>query len=252
MRFNLRRPCPKCPFRTDIPGYLTAARAQEIIEALFADDWAWFGCHETTEYVEDEETGLGDRQCVDSTQQCAGSLILLLKLGRPNVATRMAGAMGLIDLDTPTWPRRSPIAQRRLLSITPRSGGKSAVTDQLHELLRWPPPDPADPVGTLFLAIAARRYLPTAEEETQSTAAEVGDTGPFTRQMPRSSSKSARSSAAISNWANSVRSFGAAPAARRGRSSGTCCSSAIPLRRWGSLTTHSCRSAGAGKRADGL
>jgi hypothetical protein len=99
MRFNLQRPCPNCPFRTDIPGYLTAARAQEIIEALFADDWASFGCHETTEYVEDEETGLGDRQCVDSTQHCAGSLILLLKLGRPNVATRMAAAMGLIDLD---------------------------------------------------------------------------------------------------------------------------------------------------------
>ena len=28
--FTLVRPCPKCPFRTDIPGYLRRARAQEI------------------------------------------------------------------------------------------------------------------------------------------------------------------------------------------------------------------------------
>ena len=99
MRFNLKKPCDYCPFRIDRPGYLTAARAREIIEALLADDWAWFGCHKTTEEIEGED-GWSDRQCVDSTQQCAGSLILLLKLGQPNVATRMAVAMGLLDLDT--------------------------------------------------------------------------------------------------------------------------------------------------------
>jgi len=69
------------------------------------------------------------------------------------------------------------------LSITPRSGGKSAVIDQLHELIRWPPRDPADPIDALYLAVADRKYLLTAEEEAYSTAAEVAESGPIDQQI---------------------------------------------------------------------
>jgi hypothetical protein len=134
MRFNLRRPCPNCPFRIDIAGYLRRERARDIIEALLADDWSWFGCHETTEYIEDEETSLGDQACVDSTQQCVGSLILLLKLGRPNVATRIAAAIGLIDLDA--IEMTVPVADSVEGFIEHHAGdleGKNVMTNQLTD-----------------------------------------------------------------------------------------------------------------------
>jgi hypothetical protein len=54
--------------------------------------------HQTTEYVENED-GDGDMACVASTQQCAGAMIFLLKQNRPNVAMRLACAIGDLDLD---------------------------------------------------------------------------------------------------------------------------------------------------------
>jgi hypothetical protein len=97
MKFDLKRPCLHCPFRTDRPGYLTAARAAEIIDSLTRDDWSWFGCHETTIPGEDEE-GFSTRECGNGTQQCAGSLILLRKLNWLNVPSRIAIATGALDL----------------------------------------------------------------------------------------------------------------------------------------------------------
>lgn len=32
--FKLRRPCPNCPFRTDVPPYLRGARAEEIARSI--------------------------------------------------------------------------------------------------------------------------------------------------------------------------------------------------------------------------
>lgn len=110
MKFDLLRPCRDCPFRVDRPGYLHAARAQQIIDGLLADDMEWFGCHKTTEHRDDDE-GYGERICVEATQQCAGSLILLWRLRQLNVVTRIAVALGMIDLDA--IPLDAPVAHSR-------------------------------------------------------------------------------------------------------------------------------------------
>jgi Family of unknown function (DUF6283) len=99
MRFKLKRPCAHCPFRTDIPGYLRTARAQEIAESLLDDDWGWFACHETTEHVETDD-GFDDRVAVETSEHCAGAMIFLLKQEQQNVAMRLACALGDLDLDT--------------------------------------------------------------------------------------------------------------------------------------------------------
>jgi len=97
MRFDRTKPCNNCPFRVDIPGYLSGAQAQHIIDDLVSDDFGWFACHKSTDTNEE-----GERVCVDTTQQCVGSLHLLMKSNAINVATRLAAAMGEIDLDTLT------------------------------------------------------------------------------------------------------------------------------------------------------
>lgn len=95
MKYTLIRPCQHCPFRTDIHAFLTAARAAEISEAI-TEQQGTFACHETTVDVEDEE-GLGDRAVTDDSQHCAGALILLEKLERPNQMMRIAERLGLYD-----------------------------------------------------------------------------------------------------------------------------------------------------------
>ena len=71
MKFDLKRPCPNCPFRTDIAPYLTAARVEEITTAVIDQDQS-FACHETTEYSEES----GDLEQVENSQFCAGAMLL--------------------------------------------------------------------------------------------------------------------------------------------------------------------------------
>lgn len=97
--FNLKQPCRDCPFRVDIPGYLRGSRARGIIDDLLNNDMQGFPCHKTIETV-DGEDGFCETIATDESQQCAGGLLLLLKLGRPNVATRLAVALGELDLNT--------------------------------------------------------------------------------------------------------------------------------------------------------
>lgn len=80
--FDLKRPCAQCPFRTDIKPYLRAARAQEIVDAMVEHDGA-FPCHKTIEHNEEGE-GVMSR----SSQHCAGALILLEKIDKPNQVMR--------------------------------------------------------------------------------------------------------------------------------------------------------------------
>lgn len=94
MRFDLKRPCKACPFRTDRPGYLDPARAAEIVTNLLEDDYSWFGCHEST--VADEK---GDLYCGDETQHCHGSLQFLLATTGLNIASRLAVLTGELKLD---------------------------------------------------------------------------------------------------------------------------------------------------------
>lgn len=94
MKFALVRPCDGCPFRVDKPGYLTGARASEIMGALLRD--ASFSCHKTNDFVDTDD---GDTETVETehSQHCAGALILLERLERPNQMMRWMERIGCYD-----------------------------------------------------------------------------------------------------------------------------------------------------------
>lgn len=92
MKYDLRRPCPHCPFRTDGEGYLRADRAQEIATALARG--AEFACHQTTVECQDDE---GDLTADANSQFCAGALIALERAEAPNQAMRIAERLNLYD-----------------------------------------------------------------------------------------------------------------------------------------------------------
>lgn len=84
MRFNLRRPCPHCPFRRGcLPEWLGRERAEEIAGSLLGG--RTFACHETTE-VGGAPAG--------REQHCAGAVLLLERLGRPSQLMRVAERLG--------------------------------------------------------------------------------------------------------------------------------------------------------------
>ncbi|UFW91033.1 hypothetical protein BjapCC829_21840 [Bradyrhizobium barranii] len=93
MKFDLRRPCDNCPFRSDIRFPLEVERVEEIVEAITERDLT-FACHKTTRF--DPETGehiLGNPK----EQHCAGTLIMLEKMERPNQLMRIAERCGNYD-----------------------------------------------------------------------------------------------------------------------------------------------------------
>lgn len=109
--FKLKQPCPKCPFRSDIEPYLTYERADEISAFLLADQT--FPCHETIDYDEDTD----DEEPYyavwgDDWQYCAGALIILMRMERPNQMMRIGMRFNgdgkgfdpdLLDMDAPVY-----------------------------------------------------------------------------------------------------------------------------------------------------
>ena len=93
MSYRLTKPCPKCPFRNDIPGYLTKARIRELERSLERSE---FSCHLTTSedgWGEDHETYVSSGK----EDHCAGALILLEKLERPSQMMRIMERIGGYD-----------------------------------------------------------------------------------------------------------------------------------------------------------
>lgn len=87
MKFDLRRPCPQCPFRRGcLPEWLGRRRAEEIAGGLLGDQP--FACHETTE-VGGADPG--------REQHCAGAALLLEAVGKPNQLMRVAERCGVYD-----------------------------------------------------------------------------------------------------------------------------------------------------------
>lgn len=86
MKYTLKRPCAKCPFRNDIPPYISAERYVEIVNA------GSFICHETVDYSDE-----GDGQKTDQSQSCAGRMIMLEKMERPDQMMRISERLGLYD-----------------------------------------------------------------------------------------------------------------------------------------------------------
>ena len=98
--YRLVSPCAHCPFRNDIPPFLTRARVREIQRSLECGE---FPCHETVTYDEDD----GEYVPRDEAH-CAGALILKEKLGESSQMMRIAERLGMYDprklkLDAPVY-----------------------------------------------------------------------------------------------------------------------------------------------------
>lgn len=87
MKYDLKKPCGNCPFRTDcLPGWLGEESAERIATAI-TDLQQTFSCHKTDRGANKEET----------TQHCGGALIMLEKMGQPNQMMRIAERLGFYD-----------------------------------------------------------------------------------------------------------------------------------------------------------
>lgn len=93
--YKLKTPCADCPFRTDVKPYLRAARVASL-EGDLVHRQGTFTCHKTT--VADPEDD-GSRMDGPKAQHCAGAMILLEKIGRPNQMMRIAHRLGMYDPD---------------------------------------------------------------------------------------------------------------------------------------------------------
>ncbi len=104
MKFDLVRPCAKCPFRRDIRPFLTPARARQIARDLLSGKT--FTCHETIDY----DAAANDSKYLDPNEQhCAGALIMLERADRPNQMMRWMERINCydltkLDLKSPVFP----------------------------------------------------------------------------------------------------------------------------------------------------
>lgn len=90
MKYDLVNPCKECPFRNDIPPYLTVERVVEIWNSLHRSE---FPCHETVTYDDDGEPIRGG----DKERHCAGALILKEKMGDSSQMMRICERLGMYD-----------------------------------------------------------------------------------------------------------------------------------------------------------
>jgi len=93
VKYTKTTPCDNCPFRSDIPAYLTPERVIDIGKALVRGE---FPCHKTTVPCEDDDGGCDMMETPDS-QHCAGALIMLEKMERPSQMMRICERLGLYD-----------------------------------------------------------------------------------------------------------------------------------------------------------
>jgi hypothetical protein len=102
----MRKPCPKCPFRTDVHPYLRPERATQIARALRGGES--FDCHNTVTY-EDAEEGTTEAVHTGRELHCAGALIICEKEGHAPQMIRIAERLGMydrtqLDMDSPVYP----------------------------------------------------------------------------------------------------------------------------------------------------
>lgn len=107
MKFDLTKPCSNCPFRTDVPFFLSAARAREIAHGIAKEDKT-FQCHNTIEYGEEDDDGHCASIRTPQDQHCAGAAIMLEHMNRPNQWMRIAERLGFYDrhkmvMDSPVF-----------------------------------------------------------------------------------------------------------------------------------------------------
>jgi len=96
---TLTRPCDNCPFRTDVTPYLSYERANEIALALDCDES--FSCHKTS-------TCQGKSNMDKGVKHCAGAMIMMEKMNRPNQWMRICERIGhydrrKLDMNSPVY-----------------------------------------------------------------------------------------------------------------------------------------------------
>lgn len=93
----MKSPCVSCPFRTDVTPFIHAERAEEIADALFQD--SSFVCHKTVDYNAFEDDEVMEFCPTGQESHCAGAMIVLAKMERPNQLMRIAMRLRVLDLD---------------------------------------------------------------------------------------------------------------------------------------------------------
>ena len=128
MDYSMVRPCGKCPFRTDIPAFLTEDRVYEIGDSLVNGE---FPCHETVDYSEEswyDEYADEDEDVepvyipTGDEKHCAGAMIMLEKMGRPSQMMRICERLkredgtpmynaSKLDMDSPVFDEIDEMAE---------------------------------------------------------------------------------------------------------------------------------------------
>ncbi|MGK2894974.1 hypothetical protein [Klebsiella michiganensis] len=96
--FQMKRPCPDCPFLKEGGIELRDGRLRKIKQDLMADDKQPFQCHKTTYstgggYDEDS----GKYQPSGKEAYCAGAMAFLYANRRMNVPMRLGVILGVLD-----------------------------------------------------------------------------------------------------------------------------------------------------------
>lgn len=107
MKMELKKPCLNCPFRTDIKPYLTEGRVLEIEHEL-VENQKHFICHKTL-------PKFGARN--GREQHCAGALIILEKMNKPNQMMRWYERVKLydrnkLDMNSPVYSSFKQLIKR--------------------------------------------------------------------------------------------------------------------------------------------
>jgi hypothetical protein len=106
----MKSPCANCPFRAEPRFYLIKERAIELQQVL-VNEGRGFHCHKTIDYgkiddgvVTADGCGIGERD----SEHCAGAMILLQKIGKPNQPMQVCERLGLfnpleLNMDAPVY-----------------------------------------------------------------------------------------------------------------------------------------------------
>jgi hypothetical protein len=102
---RLRAPCADCPFRTDVCRFLDKDRYAEIAESII-DRGENFTCHKHNDFDEHGKAINNDR-----AMTCAGSMIFLQNVGKPNTMMQVMERLGAFDpsklrMDSPVYKTR--------------------------------------------------------------------------------------------------------------------------------------------------
>lgn len=111
MRFDLVRPCGRCPFRTDVAPFIRAGKVREVLGDPDARSRRWwpsesFVCHHTIDYGARRQA-----RKYRKAQHCAGVAIILIRDAVPNTAMQLAERLlgwqpECLDMSAPVYPSR--------------------------------------------------------------------------------------------------------------------------------------------------